>query len=294
MKILVIGGSGQVGWELQRSLVPLGEVIAAQRPTLDLANPGGLAQALESYQPDAIVNAAAYTAVDEAEAHPELADAINHRSVKALAQLAARRGIWLVHYSSDYVFDGRGSAPYGEGHPTGPLNAYGASKLAGDEAILDSGCQHLILRTSWVHAPRGQNFVRSILKLACERDHLRVVADQHGAPTAAELIADVTAHILARVLRANGISGTYHVAAAGETNWHEVAQLVVSEARRLGGDIKLSPDAIEPVRSSQYQTAAARPLNSRLDTSKLRQTFGISLPDWRPGIGRTVAELVSQ
>lgn len=293
MKILIVGGSGQVGWELQRSLVPLGEVVVAQRDTLDLKQAGNLEQILDVVQPDAVINAAAYTAVDEAEAHPELADAINHRAVAALAQAAARRGFWLIHYSSDYVFDGRGGAPYGENHPTGPLNTYGASKLAGDLAIADSGCRHLILRTSWVHSPRGKNFVRSILKLASERDHLRVVSDQHGAPTSAELIADVTANALAQLVEGDSVSGTYHLAAAGEASWHEVAQAVVAEARRLGSSIKLAPEAIEPVASSQYPTAAARPLNSRLNSSKLRQTFGVELPNWRFGVGRTVAELVT-
>ena len=293
MKILILGGSGQVGWELQRSLAPLGEVVVVARPALDLCDPGSVGRILGDSQPDAVVNAAAYTAVDEAEIYPLLADAINHRAVDILARLAASQGCWLVHYSSDYVFDGSGSSPFEETNPTGPLNEYGRSKLAGDEAIAASGCKHLILRTSWVHAPRGKNFVRSILKLARERDHLRVVADQHGAPTSAELIADVTARALEQAMRNEAQSGTYHIASAGETNWHHVARHVVTEAGRLGTDLKLAPEAIEPVASADYPTAAVRPLNSRLQTQKFRDAFGLTLPDWQQGVGRTVAELVA-
>ena len=291
MRILIVGGSGQVGWELQRSLAPLGEVIVAPRAALDLCDPGSVGQVLEECRPDTVVNAAAYTAVDAAETEPERADAVNHRSVAILAEQAARNGCRVVHYSSDYVFDGSGTAPFAETHATGPLNVYGRSKLAGDRAVAASGCRHLILRTSWVHAPRGINFVRSILKLARERDHLRVVADQHGAPTSAELVADVTAHMLTR--GGDNQSGTYHLAAMGESSWFEVARTIVAEARRRGATLALAPEAIEPVASADYPSKAVRPLNSRLDTTKLRTGFGITLPDWRQGIGRTVAELVA-
>lgn len=293
MKILILGGSGQVGWELQRSLAPLGDVVVVARPALDLCDPGSVGRVLGESQPDAVVNAAAYTAVDDAEMHPQQADAINHKAVDILARLAADRGCWLVHYSSDYVFDGSGSIPFGETNPTGPLNAYGRSKLAGDEAIVASGCKHLILRTSWVHAPRGRNFVRSILKLARERDHLRVVSDQYGAPTSAELIADVTARALEQIMHNEAQSGTYHIAAAGETSWHQIARHVVTEAGRLGADLKLAPEAIESIASADYPTPAIRPLNSRLQTQKLRDAFGLTLPDWQQGVGRTVAELVA-
>lgn len=289
MRMLLVGGSGQVGWELQRSLAPLGEVIVAPRAALDLCDPGSVGPVVEACRPDIVVNAAGYTAVDAAETEPERADAVNHRAVALLAEAAARHDFRLVHYSSDYVFDGRGTAPFAESHAPGPLNAYGRSKLAGEEAIAASGCRHLILRTSWVHAPRGTNFVRTILGLARERNHLRVVADQHGAPTSAELIADVTAHLLKR----DGRSGTYHLAATGETTWHEIARLIVTEARRLGAPLTLTPDEIEPVSSADFPAKAVRPLNSRLDTAKLRTDFGITLPDWRQGIGRTVTELVS-
>jgi dTDP-4-dehydrorhamnose reductase len=293
MKILIVGGEGQVGWELQRSLAPLGEVIVAPRSALDLCDPGSVGRVLGEHQPDAVVNAAAYTAVDDAEAHPQRADAINHRAVAVMAQWAADRRCWLVHYSSDYVFDGSGRNPFEETNRTGPLNAYGRSKLAGDEAIAASGCMHLILRTSWVHAPRGKNFVRSILKLARERDHLRVVSDQYGAPTSAELIADVTARALEQSMHNEALSGTYHVAAAGETSWHQIARQVVTEANARGADLKLAPAAIEPIASADYPTPAVRPLNSRLQTSKLRDAFGLTLPDWQQGVGRTVAELVA-
>ncbi|MDB5537633.1 MAG: dTDP-4-dehydrorhamnose reductase, partial [Devosia sp.] len=274
MKILILGGSGQVGWELQRSLAPLGDVVVVARPALDLCDPGSVGRVLGDSQPDAVVNAAAYTAVDDAETHPQQADAINHKAVDILARLAADRGFWLVHYSSDYVFDGSGSNPFDETNPTAPLNAYGRSKLAGDEAIAASGCKHLILRTSWVHAPRGRNFVRSILKLARERDHLRVVSDQYGAPTSAELIADVTARALEQTMHNEAQSGTYHIAAGGETSWHQIARHVVTEAGRLGAELKLAPEAIEPIASADYPTPAIRPLNSRLETRKLRDAFG--------------------
>lgn len=293
MRILILGGSGQVGWELQRSLASLGEVFVAPRTALDVCDPGGVGRIMGECRPDAVVNAAAYTAVDDAETHPQQADAINHRAVDIMARQAASQGCWLVHYSSDYVFDGSGSDPFEETDPTGPLNAYGRSKLAGDEAIGASGCKHLILRTSWVHAPRGKNFVRSIIKLARERDHLRVVSDQHGAPTSAELIADVTARALEQTMHNEAQSGTYHIAAAGETTWHGIARHVVTEASRLGADLKLTPEAIEAIRSVDYPTPAVRPLNSRLQTKKLRAAFGLTLPDWQQGVGRTVAELVA-
>ncbi|MDB5527034.1 MAG: dTDP-4-dehydrorhamnose reductase [Devosia sp.] len=293
MRVLILGGSGQVGWELQRSLASLGEVFVAPRAALDLCDPGSVGRIMGERRPDAVVNAAAYTAVDDAETHPQQADAINHRAVDMLARLAASQGCWLVHYSSDYVFDGSGRDPFAETSPTGPLNEYGRSKLAGDEAIAASGCKHLILRTSWVHAPRGKNFVRSILKLARERDHLRVVSDQHGAPTSAELIADVTARALEQTMRNEAQSGTYHIAAAGETSWHGIARHVVTEASRLGADLKLEPEAIEAIGSADYPTPAVRPLNSRLQTKRLRDAFGLTLPDWQQGVGRTVAELVA-
>lgn len=293
MKILVLGGTGQVGWELQRSLATLGEVIVAPRDSLDLRDPGSVGQVWDAYHPDVLVNAAAYTAVDEAEAKPELADAINHRAVDILARLAARNDGWLVHYSSDYVFDGEGTTPFDEASPADPLGAYGRSKQAGDAAIVASGCKHLILRTSWVHASRGRNFVRTVLRLARERAQLNIVDDQHGAPTSAELIADITAHALRHATLGTAEMGTYHLAAGGEASWYQIAQFVVTEATRLGAPLMLQADAIIPIATANYPTPATRPLNSRLDTHKLRQTFGVALPDWQQGIARTVAELVA-
>lgn len=293
MKILILGGSGQVGGELQRALAPLGELTVASRASLDLCDTSSIDRMLHAIEPDVVVNAAAYTAVDAAEAEPEQADAINHRAVARLADFAAKRNCWLVHYSSDYVFDGHGNQFFGETHAAGPLNAYGRSKLAGDQAIMASGCRHLLVRTSWVHAPRGKNFVRTVLQLARERETLRVVADQHGAPTSAELIADTTAALLGRALSGDAASGTYHLAPEGETTWHEVAQYIVTEAARLGAPLHLTAAAIEPIASDDYPTPAIRPHNSRLDTHKLSATLGQTLPTWRQGVRQTVAALVA-
>lgn len=293
MKILLLGGSGQVGGELQRALAALGELNVASRASLDLCDTSSIDRMLHAIEPDVVVNAAAYTAVDAAEAEPEQADAINHRAVARLADFAAKRNCWLVHYSSDYVFDGHGSQFFGETHAAGPLNAYGRSKLAGDQAIMASGCRHLLVRTSWVHAPRGKNFVRTMLQLARERETLRVVADQHGAPTSAELIADTTAALLGMALSGDAVSGTYHLAPEGETTWHEVAQYIVTEAARLGAPLHLTAAAIEPIASKDYPTPAIRPHNSRLDTHKLSATLGQTLPTWRQGVRQTIAALVA-
>ncbi len=292
MKMLLLGGSGQIGWELQRSLVPLGELVVAPRDQAELTDPDRLVHMVEQHAPDVIVNAAAFTAVDRAEAEPMLADAVNHQAVDILARLTARSGGWLVQYSTDYVFDGHGGTPFTEQDATAPLNAYGASKLAGERAITASGCRHLIVRTSWVHAPRGHNFIRTILRLARERDSLCVVADQHGAPTSAEHVADLTAHMLSHALANADVSGTYHLAATGSTNWCQLAQLVVAEARRHHPDLKLAPESITAVDTMHNPGSAVRPLNSRLDTTKLRSTFGLSLPSWQQGVERTLAELV--
>jgi len=293
MRLLILGGAGQVGWELQRTLAPLGEVAVRTRAELDLGKAGAIREAIDEHLPDVVVNAAAYTAVDDAEAHPEIADAINHRAVATMAAMAAERGMWLVHYSTDYVFDGSGTDAFAETARPGPLNVYGRSKLAGDEAIAASGCRHLTLRTSWVHAPRGRNFVRSILELGRERDSLRVVADQIGSPTSAAHIAEATAVALRQALGDEAMSGTYHLAAAGHASWHDVARHVVDEARRRGAGLRLASSAIEPIPSSDYPRPAVRPHNSRLDTSKARRTFGPPLRDWRQGVDQTVAALVA-
>ena len=291
MKLLLLGKNGQVGWELQRALAPLGELIALDSQDADFAQPESLAATVRAAAPDIIVNAAAYTAVDKAESEPELAMAINAAAPAALAREAAARGAWLLHFSTDYVFDGSGSAPWVEDSPTGPLNVYGRSKLDGEQTIRASGCRHLILRTSWVYAARGGNFAKTMLRLAAERDQLSVVNDQFGAPTGAELLADVSAHALRTALARPQVSGTYHVAAAGETSWHGYARHVIAFARAAGRPIKVADDAIAAVASSAFPTPARRPANSRLNTQKFRDSFGLSLPAWQTGVERILAEL---
>ncbi len=296
MKIVLLGPDGQVGWELQRALAPLGELIALPRATPgstlcgDLAQPERLVASLRSLQPTVVVNAAGYTAVDKAESQPALAHTVNALTVGAVARLMAELGGWLVHYSSDYVFDGSGSQPRDESAPTGPLNIYGQTKLDGENLVRASGCQHLILRTSWVHAARGGNFARTMLRLAAERDRLTVIDDQIGAPTGAELLADVSAHALRRVLlqtsRDAAVSGTYHVVAAGEVSWHGYARHVIGWAQQRGLALKCGPEAVSPIATSDYPTPARRPLNSRLATGKLRSTFDLTLPDWQTGVDR--------
>lgn len=297
MKILLLGKNGQVGWELQRSLAPLGEVLALGRdgaPGLsgDFAHPESLAATVRDVAPDLIVNAAAHTAVDKAESEPELARAINALAPGVLAREAALLGALLVHYSTDYVFDGSGDAPWTEDAPTGPLSVYGATKLEGEQLIRDSGCRHLIFRTSWVYAARGGNFAKTMLKLAAERDALTIIDDQHGAPTGAELLADVTAHAARMALANPELAGTYHLAAGGETTWHGYARHVIEFARAKGQPIKVAPDAIRPVPTSAFPTPAKRPANSRLDTRKLQQAFGLVLPAWQRGVERMLNEIL--
>ena len=289
MKILLFGGSGQLGWELQRSLAPLGELAVAGRE-VDFAKPEALKQAVREARPDVIVNAAAYTAVDKAESEPELAHAVNAQAPEHLAREAATLGAWLVHYSSDYVFDGSGHEPRDEGAPTGPLSVYGRSKLDGEERIRASGCRHLIFRTSWVYAARGGNFARTMLRLAGERDSLRVIDDQIGAPTGADLLADITAHALRSAQRDEALAGTYHAVAAGETSWHRYACLVIDWAREQGLPVKVAPGAVEAIPTSAYPTPAQRPLNSLLSTHKLCEAFGLTLPPWQSGVRRMLTE----
>jgi len=297
MKILLLGKNGQVGWELQRSLAPLGELIAlghggAAGLVGDLADPDGLAATVRVLAPALIVNAAAHTAVDKAESEPELARALNGLAPGVLAREAAACGALLVHYSTDYVFDGSGSAPWVEGAATGPLSVYGATKLEGEEAIRASGCRHLIFRTSWVYAARGGNFAKTMLRLAAERDRLTIIDDQHGAPTGAELIADVTAHAARQTLADPRLAGTYHLAAGGETTWHGYACHVIEAARARGVPLKVSAEAILPIATHAFPTPARRPANSRLDTHKLQQAFGLTLPAWQGGVNRMLEEII--
>ena len=295
MRILLLGCRGQVGWELCRSLSPLGELAAFDQPDVDLGRPASLRAVVDAAAPDVVVNAAAFTAVDRAESEEDLATRINGESVAELARAAASRGALLVHYSTDYVFDGSGVRPWTESDRPAPLNAYGRSKLAGERAISASGCRHLVLRTSWVYAPRGNNFVRTILRLAAEREGLRVIADQHGAPTSAEFLADVTAHLVSRTAMAAGsdaLLGTHHVAPRGETSWHGIAVHAVGRAAALGAPLRATPDSIAPIPAVDYPLPAPRPANSRLCVDRVERTFGIRCPDWRRHLDRAVAELV--
>ena len=297
MKILLLGKNGQLGWELQRSLAPLGDVVACDFDSpapwrADFTDGNSLAALVRSAAPDLIVNAAAHTAVDKAESEPDLALQINANAVGVLAQEAKARGAWLVHYSTDYVFDGSGASPRSEEATPAPLSVYGRTKLAGEELVRASGCRHLILRTSWVYAARGGNFAKTILQLARTRDALSVIDDQIGAPTGAELLADVTAHAWRAAAARPELAGTYHAVAAGETSWHGYARHVIEFARRQGEPIRVGADAIRPIPSSAYAQAAPRPKNSRLDTRKLRVAFGLELPPWQAGVERMLSELL--
>jgi dTDP-4-dehydrorhamnose reductase len=297
MRILLFGANGQVGWELQRALAPLGEVLAldfdsAAPRCADFSRPEELAATVRAATPQVIVNAAAHTAVDRAESEPELARAVNALAPALIAREAAALGAWLVHYSTDYVFDGSGSTPWREDSPTGPISVYGRTKLEGEDAIRASLCRHLLLCTSWVYAARGGNFARTMLRLAQERERLEVIDDQIGAPTGADLLADVTAHALRAALAQPQLAGTYHVAAAGETSWHGYATEVISFARAAGVPLRVAPDGVAAVTSDAFPTPARRPHNSRLDTGRLRRCFDLTLPHWRGGVQRMLREVL--
>jgi len=294
MKILLLGKNGQVGWELQRSLAPLGEVIALGSAEASFTDLDGLAETVRAVAPDVIVNAAAHTAVDKAESEPELARTINALAPAVLAEQAKLLNTLFIHYSTDYVFDGSGDTPWLESDATGPLSVYGATKREGEQLIQQSGCQHLIFRTSWVYGARGGNFAKTMLRLAQERDRMKVIDDQIGAPTGAELLSDVTAHAL-RAARLNPeLSGLYHLVAAGETSWHGYARFVLDFAQRAGVALKVSPEAIEPVPTSAFPTPACRPHNSRLNTEKLQNTFDLHLPSWQAGVERMLTEVLER
>ena len=299
MKILIFGSHGQVGWELSRALAPLGELIALNRHSKnglcgDLTRLEALRDTVRAIAPDVIVNAAAYTAVDRAESEPELAALINAKAPQVLAEEAAALGAWLVHYSTDYVFHGSGTSPWCETDSTAPLNVYGRSKRDGELAIIASGRKHLIFRTSWVYAARGNNFIHTMLRLAKEKDSLQVIDDQFGAPTCAELIADVTALALRQCLSQGCESGLYHVAAAGETTWFEYSKHVIARARDAGWPVRVADDAIVPVTTDAFPTAATRPHNSRLNTQRVQSTFELHMPEWRVGVDRALDEILAQ
>lgn len=293
MRILLTGATGQVGWELARTLLPLGTVMIADRATCDLARPQTLGTAIDAVRPDVIVNAAAYTAVDKAEEEPALAQAVNADAPGELAAAARRHGALLVHYSTDYVFDGGKAGPYEESDPADPLGAYGRTKLAGEQAVMESGADHIVFRTSWVYAARGRNFLRTILRLAGEREQLRVVADQFGAPTWARLIAETTALALQQDLasRREGafFSEVVHLTAAGATSWHGFASAIVDTARALGMPLKCRE--VAAISTAEYPLPAPRPANSQLAGSRLGQRYGLQMPAWETCLQLCLAEL---
>lgn len=299
MKILLFGRNGQVGWELQRSLAPLGQVVAlgsGREDGLvgDFTDAPGVAETIRAVRPDAIVNAAAYTAVDKAESEADRATQVNAVTPGVIAEAAAALGAWLVHYSTDYVFDGSGTRPWREDDPTGPLSVYGRTKLAGEQRIAAAHPKHLVLRTSWVYGARGGNFAKTMLRLARERERLTVIDDQHGAPTGADLLADLTAHALRSLAAGAGQPGVFHVAAAGETTWNGYARFVLARAQERGEQLKAGPEQVGKVPTSAFPTPARRPHNSRLDTTRFRAAFGLALPPWEQGVTRMLQEILPQ
>lgn len=295
MHVLLFGKNGQVGWELHRALAPLGHITAVDFDSTDycgdFTNPAGVAETVRLLKPDMIVNAAAYTAVDKAESERALAQLLNATSVAAIAKEAEALGAWLVHYSTDYVFDGSGERSWVESDHTAPLNVYGETKLAGEHAAVLC-TRHLIFRTSWVYAARGANFARTMLRFGKERSEMSIINDQFGAPTGAELLADCTAHAIRIAQYKPEVAGLYHLVASGTTTWFDYAQLVFAKAREAG--VELSVMQFNAVPASEFPTPAKRPHNSRLDTSKFQRTFSLVLPDWTVGVERMLVEILSQ
>ncbi|MDF7659524.1 dTDP-4-dehydrorhamnose reductase [Erwiniaceae bacterium L1_54_6] len=293
MKILLFGRNGQVGWELQRALAPLGQVVVLDRHSRDYCgdfeNPAGIADSILKIKPDVIVNATAYTAVDKAESEADKARLINATSVKAMAEAGKEINALVVHYSTDYVFDGSGTIPWKETDATAPLNTYGMTKLEGEEAIISTAEKYLIFRTSWVYAAKGNNFAKTMIRLAQERESLSVINDQHGAPTGADLIADCTAHAIRMTLAQPEKSGIYNLIASGVTTWHAYAETVIEHVRQKGLPLKVT--AVNKVATSAFPTPAKRPSNSRLSTDKFTSTFELNLPDWQFGVIRMLDEL---
>jgi len=298
VKILLFGKTGQVGWELQRSLAPLGELVALDSDSTELCGDftdlAGIAQTVRAVAADVIVNAAAHTAVDKAESEAELVRTINALAPGALAQEAKHANAWLIHYSTDYVFDGSGDKPWLETDAPAPLSVYGATKLEGEQLIRQAGCRHLIFRTSWVYGTRGGNFAKTMLRLAQERDSINVINDQIGAPTGADLLADITAHAIRAARLQPELSGLYHLVAAGETSWHGYASFVLEFARKAGVELKVTPEAIQAVPTSVFPTPAKRPHNSRMNTEKLQKTFDLNLPHWQIGVERMLMEILEK
>lgn len=296
MNILLFGKNGQVGWELQRGLAVLGHVTALSHDSTehcgDFADSAGIKRTVRALKPAIIVNAAAYTAVDKAESEPNLARQLNALTPGVLAEEAAQLGAWLIHYSTDYVFDGSGNHLWLETDQPVPLSVYGQTKLEGEQLIQASGCQHLILRTCWICAARGGNFVKTILRLAQERERLTIIDDQWGAPTGADLLADVTAHAIRHVQQYPQDGGLYHCAASGETSWHAYANYVLTQARQIQPALSFKAADVIPVPTSAFPTRAQRPHNSRLDTSRLQSTFNLILPPWQQGVVRMLHEIL--
>jgi dTDP-4-dehydrorhamnose reductase len=281
-KILILGKQGQVAWELQRTLASLGNITVFGSQDLDLANPDMIRTQVRSIQPDIIVNAAAYTAVDKAETESELCMSINAVAPGILAELARESQALLVHYSTDYVFDGTKTGAYSETDPTNPISVYGASKLAGEQAIIQVDCAHLIFRTTWVYGNRGKNFLLTILRLAAAKQELKIVADQIGAPTWSRSISEATAQIIAQCRHdRSSIKGLYNLSAAGKTSWHGFANQIVDRSRSIDPELQLAIEQILPIPATDYPTPAQRPANSVLDNSKILAEFGVQLPDWK-------------
>ena len=296
-RFLITGANGQLGFELLRALAPLGEVVACGRDACDLSNPDSIRSASRAAKPHVIFSAGAYTAVDKAESEPNLARAINGAAPGILGEEAAKLGALVIHFSTDYVFDGTKPSAYREEDATNPLGVYAKTKLEGENALAASGAEHLIFRTSWVFGAHGKNFIKTILRLASSRDELRIVADQFGAPTGAALLADTSTHIAARYLRdgrENFPFGLYHLATSGETSWHGFAQHIVAKAAAANSPLQATIDRIRPIPAAEYPTPAARPANSRLDTSKFRAAFGLQLPDWTHGVDQVLDVLLEQ
>jgi len=291
----LFGSSGQIGFEIAKSMASLGEVIALKKDDANFNDPKSLRGRIQNYQPDIIINAAAYTAVDSAENDYETAQNINTIAPEILAEEAEVQGSLLVHYSTDYVFDGQKRGYYNESDRPNPLSAYGRSKLNGELAVVNGCRRHLIFRTSWVFGTHGHNFLKNILQKATENPILSVVADQTGAPTSSLLISDVTTEILKKICHSppeDHCWGLYHLAASGKTNWYDYSKYIIAQARALEYPLKASPKNVEPTTSNKILFPAARPANSLLDTKKLRETFGIYLPDWKQGVDRVLEEII--
>jgi len=298
MKLLLLGSNGQLGWELQRSLSPLGEIFVCDRNVVDFRNLDKLKSVVRQYKPDVIVNAAAYTNVDKSESDAENAFKVNFEAVELLANEAAILNSWLIHYSTDYIFDGTKNSPYKEEDKTNPKSVYGKSKLRGELAIIDSKCKYLIFRTSWLYSTYGRNFVNTILRIAKEKSELRVVCDQIGAPTSAELVADVSSICISQIvqdgLSSKDISGVYHLTSTGKTSWFDFAKYIINETKKLGGGLIIDPKNIIAINTSEYPLPAERPVNSLLNSQKLCKTFHLHLPSWKIHVDRTIRELYLQ